>query len=86
MSVCQHVSKSLEILNFIQADHLDRLFAGYLSAPFSGLQRPFAYQALGHAFCNVNGQPMYLAWELDTKADQSRPYCVAVELGRSSTD
>lgn len=29
---------------------------------------------------------MYLAWELDTKADQSRPFCVAVELGRSSTD
>lgn len=29
---------------------------------------------------------MYLAWELDTKVDQSRPYCVAVELGRSSTD
>ncbi|CAL1155614.1 unnamed protein product [Cladocopium goreaui] len=50
------------------------------------LQRPFAYQALGHTFCSVTGQPMYLAWELDTKVDQSRPYCIAVELGRASTD
>ena len=86
ISACQYLSMSSNLLKYWTSSKLIT-WIGCSQGTFQRrLQRPFAYQALGHTFCSVTGQPMYLAWELDTKVDQSRPYCVAVELGRSSTD
>ena len=77
ISACQYVSMSSNLLKYWTSSKLIT-WIGCSQGTFQRrLQRPFAYQALGHTFCRVTGQPMYLAWELDTKVDQSLHCCRA---------